>query len=163
MPFCKVITGWPKEKGRDGERTPMQWDASNRQAGFSAAPHTWLPVADDYTTINVASETKDPDSLLHWYEQLIRMRRDVPALRDGGLEMLDSANPNVLSYVRTASPGSRPVVVALNMTGSSQTVSLQLPGQAAATRIGEVVTSHIIARPHANVENVLPLGRAEQK
>jgi ethanolamine utilization protein EutM len=36
-------------------------------------------------------------------------------------------------------------------------------GQAAATRIGEVVTSHIIARPHANVENVLPLGRAEQK
>ncbi len=27
-------TGWPKEKGRDGERTPMQWDASNPQAGF---------------------------------------------------------------------------------------------------------------------------------
>jgi microcompartment protein CcmL/EutN len=36
-------------------------------------------------------------------------------------------------------------------------------GQAAASRVGEVVVSHIIARPHANVENVLPLGRAEQK
>jgi alpha-glucosidase len=22
------LTGWPKDKGRDGERTPMQWDAS---------------------------------------------------------------------------------------------------------------------------------------
>jgi alpha-glucosidase len=128
------ITGWPKEKGRDGERTPMQWDSSNRQAGFSATPHTWLPVANDYATVNVASEEKDTDSLLHWYEQLIRMRRDNPALRNGGLEMLDATNSNVLSYVRTAPPGSRPVVVVLNMSSSSQTVSLRVPGQSGDTQ-----------------------------
>ena len=34
-------------------------------------------------------------------------------------------------------------------------------GQAAASRVGEVVTTHVIARPHNNVESVLPLGRDE--
>ncbi len=35
-------------------------------------------------------------------------------------------------------------------------------GQAAASRVGEMVTVHVIARPHTNVDLVLPLGRAEQ-
>ena len=35
-------------------------------------------------------------------------------------------------------------------------------GQAAASRIGEIVSVHVIARPHTNVDTVLPLGRAEQ-
>ena len=47
------ITGWPKEKGRDGERTPMQWTAGP-QAGFSTNPNTWLPIPSNYKTINVA-------------------------------------------------------------------------------------------------------------
>ncbi|QHN02610.1 alpha-glucosidase [Granulicella sp. WH15] len=120
------ITGWPKEKGRDGERTPMQWDASNLQAGFSTNPHTWLPVPANYTTINVMAEAKDPGSQLNWYKQLIRMRRELPALRNGGLAMLDTANPSVLSYVRTPSDGSPAVVVSLNMSGTPQTLSFDL-------------------------------------
>ncbi len=35
-------------------------------------------------------------------------------------------------------------------------------GQAAASRVGEMVTVHVIARPHSNVDQILPLGRAEQ-
>jgi len=35
-------------------------------------------------------------------------------------------------------------------------------GQAAASRVGELVTVHVIARPHSNVDTVLPLGRANQ-
>ena len=41
--------------GRDPERTPVQW-SSAKNAGFSEAERTWLPVADDYKTVNVESE-----------------------------------------------------------------------------------------------------------
>ena len=128
------ITGWPKEKGRDGERTPMQWDASNTQAGFSTDPHTWLPVPPDYTQVNVQAELADPHSLLNWYEHLIALRRTNLALHDGGVVMLDKTNPSVLSYLRTAPAGASPVVVALNMTASPQTVSLTLPGAAGSVK-----------------------------
>ena len=120
------ITGWPNEKGRDGERTPMQWDNSNPQAGFSANPATWLPIPASYKTVNVQTETAGPDSLLNWHKQLIRMRRDLPALHDGGMVMLDQSNPSVLSYLRTAPPGSAPIVIALNMSAEPQTISLDL-------------------------------------
>jgi microcompartment protein CcmL/EutN len=36
-------------------------------------------------------------------------------------------------------------------------------GQAAAARVGEVVAVHVIARPHSNVDSVLPLGRGDSK
>ncbi len=61
------ITGWPKEKGRDGERTPMQW-TPGPQAGFSTNPHTWLPIPPSYKTINVQTEQSEPNSQLAWFE-----------------------------------------------------------------------------------------------
>jgi alpha-glucosidase len=119
-------TGWPKEKGRDGERTPMQWDATAPQAGFSTSAKTWLPVASNYKTVNVQTELADPNSLLSWHKTLIEMRRKRDALRDGGMVMLDKANPSVLSYVRTAPPGHHNIVVAVNMTNQPQKIALDL-------------------------------------
>jgi alpha-glucosidase len=135
------ITGWPQEKGRDGERTPMQWDSSNTEAGFSTDPHTWLPVPSSYATVNAASESKDPSSLLSWYQQLIRMRRQLPALHDGGIVVLDSTNSNVLSYVRTAPKGSPAVLVALNMSATPQTVSLDVKAAGIQAQSGKTLLS----------------------
>jgi alpha-glucosidase len=118
------ITGWPAEKGRDGERTPMQWTAAPL-AGFTTNPTPWLPVPANHATINVASETADPNSLLRYYEQLIALRRTNPSLHDGTTTFLDTTNPNVLSYVRT-SPGSKPVLITLNFTSQPQTIALDL-------------------------------------
>ncbi len=124
------ITGWPNEKGRDGERTPMQWDASSPQAGFSTSATTWLRLRRTTRRSMWRTELADPSSLLNWHKKLIAMRRDLPALRDGGLVMVDGANPSVLSYVRTVPGSGHAVVVALNMTGQAQKIALDL------TRLG---------------------------
>ncbi|MGA8671584.1 MAG: alpha-glucosidase [Terracidiphilus sp.] len=120
---------WPIYKGRDGERTPMQWDSS-KDAGFSTAASTWLPLAPDYTTVNVKSEEANPDSLLAWYEALIRLKKTNPALASGTETMLDPDNPNVLSWVRKGSDNLS-VVVSVNFKPEPQTVSLSVPGPGA--------------------------------
>jgi len=116
------ITGWPKQKGRDGERTPMQWDATS-QAGFSASEHPWLPVAANYREVNVTAQLADAESLLSWYKKLIALRRGDPALRSGRLMMLDAANPRVLTYARVT-PEASGILVCLNMSAQAQTVTL---------------------------------------
>src|SRR5205085_6439011 len=107
----------------DGERTPMQWDTSNAQAGFSTSAHTWLPVPPDYRTVNVRTESADPESLLNWHKRLIALRRSNAALRNGRTVMLDQPNASVLTYARVA-PGGETIVVSLNMSGKEQSVSL---------------------------------------
>ncbi|MGI4827730.1 MAG: alpha-amylase family glycosyl hydrolase [Janthinobacterium lividum] len=121
------ILGWPKEKGRDGERTPMQW-TPGPQAGFSTDAQTWLPVPSDHKTINVETETADPASLLNWYKQLISLRRSNPAIHNGGIVMLNRDDADVLAYVRTAPDGAAPVIVAVNMSAQPKTVSLDTSG-----------------------------------
>ena len=133
------VTGWPKEKGRDGERTPMQW-TDGKNAGFSTAASTWLPVAGDYKTVNVEAEKADPNSLLNWYTTLIEMRRKEPAVRDGSMTMLDAKNTSVLSYIRNGAPGKLSIVVSLNFTGQSQTISLE-PKAAAGKVVRTILTN----------------------
>jgi alpha-glucosidase len=134
------ITGWPKEKGRDGERTPMQW-TPGPQAGFSSDPHTWLPIPSSYKSINVETEQQNPNSQLEWYEHLIALRRTNHALHDGKLTMLDASDPSVLSYVRTTGAGQPAVVVAMNFTAEPRTISLDLKGtEATGKRVKTLLT-----------------------
>ncbi|MGA9070422.1 MAG: alpha-glucosidase [Terracidiphilus sp.] len=119
------ITGWPKEKGRDGERTPMQWDAG-QNAGFTHGK-PWLPVPPSAATLNVAAESRDPNSLLNWYENVIRIKKTIPAFERGRNTMLDTKNDKVLSWMRKV-PEGPPVVVSVNFTAQPQTVRLSVPG-----------------------------------
>jgi alpha-glucosidase len=120
------IVGWPKEIGRDGERTPMQWNADTN-AGFSTSREPWLPVAPNYRTRNVQTESKDPQSMLNYYKTLIRLRKQNEAIRNGDFVMLDEKNPSVLSYLRKQ--GGMVVLVALNCTADPQTVHFDLGSQ----------------------------------
>ncbi len=119
------VTGWPNAKGRDGERTPMQWDDSTN-AGFTTGK-PWLPIPDSYKTVNVKAEVMNFNSLLNWYKQLIELRRAQPSLRDGNNVMLNTTDNNVLSWLRQAS-GKPAVVVSCNFTAQPQKVSIDLTG-----------------------------------
>jgi alpha-glucosidase len=117
--------GWPQEKGRDGERTPMQWN-DKPNAGFSkVAP--WLPVAPSYTTHNVEIESVEPNSILNFYKKVLALRHTNPALLDGNYVALNETDDNVLSYLRSYK--GQAVLIALNMSGSPQKLKFDLSGQ----------------------------------
>ena len=115
--------GWPKEKGRDGERTPMQWNAS-ADAGFTANAKPWLPIPSSTSTYNVDVESKDPNSIFNIYKRLLALRRSDPALRDGTQESINNDDPNVFAFVRRSA--NRTVLVALNMSAHPHTVAFHL-------------------------------------
>jgi alpha-glucosidase len=122
-PVGKV--GWPKEIGRDGERTPMQWNDSTN-AGFSNGT-PWLPIAHNYKTHNVATELEQPDSILQFYKHLLAFRRQSPALLDGDYIPLNQNDPNVLAYLRRSN--DQTILVALNISASPHSVSFDLASQ----------------------------------
>ena len=133
--------GWPREKGRDGERTPMQWDESVN-AGFSRAK-PWLPVPPTYKTHNVADELKDPDSVLSFYKQVLALRRTNEALLDGSYIPLNEDDPNVLSYMRLYK--DQAVLVVLNMSGAEQKVTFELGSHGFSSATGLITTGNSAA------------------
>ncbi len=114
--------GWPTEKGRDGERTPMQWD-DGENAGFTKGT-AWLPVPSTYKTHNVADESRDPDSILEFYKSVLKLRHTNSALLNGDYKAINESNANVLSYLRVYK--DQAVVVSLNMTDAPQNIQLEL-------------------------------------
>lgn len=129
--------GWPLYKGRDGERTPMQWsDAPN--AGFSSG-QPWLPVPASYKTHNVATELADPDSVLQFYRHLLRLRHTDRALLDGDYVALNPDDPRVLSYLRRYKDEA--VVVMLNMSGEQRHVRFDLTPQKLGAKAQTLLTT----------------------
>jgi len=122
--------GWPQEKGRDGERTPMQW-SGDPNAGFSTGT-PWNAIPETYKTYNVADELKDPNSILNWYKGLLALRRANPALLDGDYIALNANDPNLLSYLRKTRNDA--VLVVINMSAAPQTVSVKLSKQRVSTK-----------------------------
>jgi len=96
--------------GRDPERTPMQWSAAPG-AGFTTADDSWLPIAEDFSRVNVERQTNDPASLLSLYRQLIWYRKHAPALTRGRYRPIDGP-PDTFIFVREH--GAQRLLVALN-------------------------------------------------
>jgi alpha-glucosidase len=107
-PFEKNVPGIGV--GRDGCRTPMQWDATSN-AGFSTAT-PWLPLADDFPQQNVVNLETDARSILSLYKALIGLRRKLPQLVAGAYLPI-SAQGDLLLYRRQSE--GKTITVALNL------------------------------------------------
>ena len=103
---------------RDPARTPMQWD-DTPNAGFTTG-YPWLPVADDFTEINVSAQLKDPDSMLTFFRLLIQLRKKSPALNAGSYASMEAGNDTVFAFIRERD-GQR-ILVALNFSDQPQRV-----------------------------------------
>jgi maltose alpha-D-glucosyltransferase/alpha-amylase len=98
-----------KLPGRQSIRTPMQWDAS-RSGGFSTAPADLLvrplPARGNYTAkrVNVEAQRTDRQSLLRWFEEMIRVLRECPEIGVGQPTVLDAALPRSVLVHRYDAP-----------------------------------------------------------
>ncbi|KOX76229.1 Alpha-glucosidase, partial [Melipona quadrifasciata] len=71
---CRAGKAHYLTSSRDPERTPFQWNNSVA-AGFSSNPHTWLPVNENYKTLNLVEEEKEKNSYYALYEKLSKLKK----------------------------------------------------------------------------------------
>ena len=103
--------------GRDGCRTPMQWNGE-KFAGFSLAK-PWLPVTPGYRNRNVAQQKDEPASMLQLHRRLIELRRRHAALQVGTYRPIAAAD-ELLLFIREH--GGEKLLIALNMGRESMSV-----------------------------------------
>ncbi len=114
------------EMTRDKNRTPMQW-TNQPNGGFSPPEvQTWLPVNPNYRdSINVKDQERNPNSLLNYYKNLLRVRKNTPALIEGDYVPLHLTAKDYLAFLRVTR--YQTVVVVLNFSEKQLELNLSLP------------------------------------
>ncbi len=108
-------------RGRDAERSPMQWDAAPNAAFCPPDVEPWLPVAPDAQHVNVAAQAEDPGSLLTLTRRLIELRRSHPALAIGAFAAFGATPDGSYAFRRVAADGA--LTVAINLTATPLSLS----------------------------------------
>ena len=103
-------------KSRDNARTPMPWDTSEN-AGFTTGT-PWLALNPNYNKINVADQLKREDSVFHYYQKLIQLRKEYEIIVYGKYELLLPDDEHIFAYVRTL--GNQKLLVVCNFSKTEQ-------------------------------------------
>lgn len=107
-------------RGRDNARTPMQWDDS-ANAGFTTGT-PWIMVNPNYTEINAKAELEDPDSVFHYYQKIIGLRKKEKVMVYGTYQLLDPDNEKLYVYTRTLDNAK--LLVICNFTEEEEAYSI---------------------------------------
>ena len=103
-------------KSRDNARTPMPWD-DGENAGFTTGT-PWLALNPNYNKINVADQLKREDSVFHYYQKLIKLRKEYEIIVYGKYELLLPDDEHIFAYVRTL--GNQKLLVVCNFSKTEQ-------------------------------------------
>ena len=103
-------------KSRDNARTPMPWDTSEN-AGFTTGT-PWLALNPNYNKINVADQLNREDSVFHYYQKLIKLRKEYEIIVYGKYELLLPEDEHIFAYVRTL--GNQKLLVVCNFSKTEQ-------------------------------------------
>ena len=103
-------------KSRDNARTPMPWDDSEN-AGFTTGT-PWLALNPNYKKINIADQLRREDSVFHYYQKLIRLRKENEIIVYGKYELLLPEDENIFAYTRTL--GNKKLITVCNFSKSEQ-------------------------------------------
>jgi maltose alpha-D-glucosyltransferase/alpha-amylase len=127
----KSVDGLPGKEGsfdRSNIRTPMQWDNTKVNAGFSTAPmeKLFLPINPEGNRPAVASEEINPASLLNQTKKLIELKRNLKALEaDASWEVL-YAESGKMPLIYKRSKGSQTLIIAINPTDQNVVASIKI-------------------------------------
>jgi maltose alpha-D-glucosyltransferase/alpha-amylase len=110
---------------RCGSRTPMQW-SRGKNAGFSAAPtdRLYLPIDPSELRPDVATEEKDPSSMLNFTREMLKLRREHPALGNAADFQPIYAEKCKYPFIYLRVAGTERIIVAINPADRACTVLL---------------------------------------
>ncbi|MEU1468942.1 DUF3459 domain-containing protein [Streptomyces sp. NPDC005761] len=91
------------DRGRDGCRIPLPWQAGGRSLGFSpdGAEAPWLPQPAEWADLSVSAQEGDPDSFLSLYRTALALRRERLGALPDALVWAD-AGPDAVCFDRGA-------------------------------------------------------------
>ena len=135
-------------RSRDNARTPMQWDDS-AQGGFTSG-EPWIRINPNYKEINAVQQLGDPDSVFHYYQKLIRLRKEKDIIVYGDFEALCRDDDKIFAYTRKLD--QKKLLTVCNF--SDQDAEMEIPeefagAQCLITNLGRTVFDrNFVLRPY---------------
>ena len=135
-------------RSRDNARTPMQWNDS-AQGGFTSG-EPWIRINSNYKEINAAQQLGDPASVFHYYQKLIRLRKEKEIIVYGSFEALCRDDDKIFAYTRKLD--QKKLLTVCNF--SNQDAEMEIPeefagAQCLITNLGRTVFDrNFVLRPY---------------
>lgn len=132
---------------RDNTRTPMQWDSS-KNGGFTVG-NPWLKVNENYEDINVEKQLKDSNSVLNFYKNIIKIRKENECLIYGSYNLILKEDKNIFAYERILD--DKKFLIITNLSNYDNTYSYNKLN----LRFSNLVISNYKVKEHKDINSMI--------